>query len=268
MSRCARYARLGRPDQQPPRARDAPADRGDARRRSRGGGDRARVRADARAVRALRDRPHRGRPPPRRAAGRQGARPGLAQPGAGALGARAALRRGPRSRLQRRERGRRPAAHPERHGLRLRVGQGPAPGELPPRPGGGGARRDPARAPGALRRRGQDPRLSGAQGGVLPGRLRARPGRAGRAGPRSRADARDRAHPARGVALSPLREPAVPARARAPGRGGRAGGGAPAHGRAARGGGADRPLHGPRARGRRAEPRGATPTWWSQPAVP
>ncbi len=49
-SRSARswtHARLGRPDQQPARARAAPADRADAGRRPRGGGDRARLRADA-----------------------------------------------------------------------------------------------------------------------------------------------------------------------------------------------------------------------------
>ena len=50
----------------------------------------------------------------------------------------------------------------------------------------GGARGDPARAAGALRRRGQAAPLPGPQGGVLPGRLRAGRGRARRAGPRPR----------------------------------------------------------------------------------
>ena len=122
-------------------------------------------------------------------------------------------------RLQRRERGRGAAARPERHRLRLRVGGGAAPGELPPGAGGGGARRDPARAARPLRRARQAARLPGPQGGVLPGRLRARPGGARRARPRPRAAARGRAHAARGVALPPLREPALPAGARAPGRG-------------------------------------------------
>ena len=52
-------------------------------------GDGARLRADARAVRAPRDRAHGDRPPPRRAGGRQGARARLALRRAGALGARA-----------------------------------------------------------------------------------------------------------------------------------------------------------------------------------
>ena len=48
--------------------------------------------------------------------------------------------------------------------------------------------------------------LPGPQGGVLPRRLRARPGGARRARPRSRPAARRRAHAARGVAVPPLRE--------------------------------------------------------------
>ena len=47
--------------------------------------------------------------------------------------------------------------------------------------GGRRARRDPARAPGPLRRAGQAAPLRGAEGGVLPGRLRARRGGARRA---------------------------------------------------------------------------------------
>ena len=80
-------ARLGRPDQQPARARHAPADRGDARGRARGRGHRPRLRADARAVRAPRHRAHGDRPPPRRRPGRQGARPRVALARAAALGA-------------------------------------------------------------------------------------------------------------------------------------------------------------------------------------
>ena len=52
------------------------------------------------------------------------------------------------------------AAHPQRHRVRLRVGHGPAQRELPAGQGGGGARRDPARAPGPLRRQGQGPRAT------------------------------------------------------------------------------------------------------------
>ena len=135
-ARSSKHARLGRPDQQPPRARDAAADRGDARGRARGGGHRARLRPDARAVRALRHRPHGDRPPPRRAARLQGRRAGVAQRRAGALGARAALRRGDRARLERRERGRGAAARSRRHGVRLRVRRAAAPRELPALPRG------------------------------------------------------------------------------------------------------------------------------------
>ena len=56
----------------------AAADRGDARGRSRGGGNGARLRPDAGAVRPARHRAHRRRPPPRRPAREQGARPGHA----------------------------------------------------------------------------------------------------------------------------------------------------------------------------------------------
>ena len=73
--------------------------------------------------------------------------------GAGPLGAPARpVRPRDRPRLQRRHRGRRAAADPVHDDLRLRVGDGPAQRQLPPRPGGRGARRDPARAPRPLRR--------------------------------------------------------------------------------------------------------------------
>ena len=89
-ARWSRRARLGRPDQLPPRAGHAPADRGDARGRARGGGHGARLRPDAGAVRPVRHRAHGGRPPPRRPAREQGRRPGQPHGGARALGARAA----------------------------------------------------------------------------------------------------------------------------------------------------------------------------------
>ena len=75
----------------------------------------------------------------------------------------------------------------------------------------------PAGAPGALRRARQDPRLPGAQGGVLPGGLRARPGRARRARARQGAAAGGGAPAARRVAVPPFREPALRTSARPPG---------------------------------------------------
>ena len=71
----------------------------------------------------------------------------------------------------------------------------------------------------------QAPALPGPEGGVLPRRPRARPGRARRARPRPRGAARRRAHPAGGVALPPLREPTLragPRPAARPGPGRRA----------------------------------------------
>ena len=73
----------------------------------------------------------------------------------------------------------------------------------------------PAAAP---RGTGPAPKLApvpGAEGGVLPGRLRPRPGGPRPARPRSRAAARRRPHAAGRLALPPLREPAVRRRARA-----------------------------------------------------
>ena len=101
-----RNARLGRPDEQPARARHAPADRGDARGRARGGGHRARLRADARAVRALRHRRTR-RSGATAASGSPRRRLGLVRrSGALARWARGRrLRRRDRPRLERRERG-------------------------------------------------------------------------------------------------------------------------------------------------------------------
>ena len=110
-------------------------------------------------------------------------------------------------------------------------------------------RRDPARAPRALRRERQDRRLRGPQGGVLPRRLRARPGGARRARARpGRADRR-RPHAARGVAVPPLRERRPRRGARAPAR--HADRRPAAHAAAARGA-ARRRLHRARAGDRRA----------------
>ena len=138
------------------------------------------------AVRALRDRAHRDRPSPRRRAAGQGAGAGGALGGADPLGARARLRSRPRPRLQRRHGRRGDPADPLRDHLRLRVGDGPAHRQLPPGPGGRGPGRDPARAPVPLRRPRKAAPLPGPQGGVLPGRLRARPGGARRARARPR----------------------------------------------------------------------------------
>ena len=161
----------------------------------------------------------------------KGVGPAVALDGAAALGARAEDRHRARPRLQRRHRRGAAARHPQLDGLRLRVGEGPAQRQLPAGEGDRRAGGDPARPPAAVRRhRGQAPPVSGPEGGVLPGRLRARPGGARRAGDRSRRAAdRRRPHPARRLALPPLREPAVreraqPAQAR-PDRG------APAHAR-------------------------------------
>ena len=131
------------------------------------------------------DRAHGRRPPPRRPAGGKGGRAASSRSTALARWARGrrfdlALR----PRLQRRHGRGAAAADPLLDDVRLRVGDGPAHRQLPPRADGRRARRDPAGAPGALRRDGQDRRVRGPQGGVLPRRLRARPGGAGRARPR------------------------------------------------------------------------------------
>ena len=199
-----------------PPPRPAPGHRRAARAGGGGRGHRARFRPDPAAARALRDRPHRDRHARRQGPRRQG-RSGL--PAAArrcALGAGAALRPRARPRLQRRHGRRGAAAHPLIDDVRLRVGAGPAHGQLPPGPRRGGPGGDPARAPGALRRQGQDPRLRGAEGGVLPRRLHPRSRRAARPRCRRRAAADRRPHPARRLALPPLREPALRRRAGAP----------------------------------------------------
>ena len=89
------------------------------------------------------------------------------------MGARAALRPGARPRLQRHHDRRRAAAHPVRHHVRLRVGDRPAQRQLPVGRHRGRPRRDSARAPLPLWRAGQAAPVSRAEGGVLPGRLRA-----------------------------------------------------------------------------------------------
>ena len=150
-------------------------------------GDGARLRADARAGGDRRAR-RAGRGGAWRALRRrQAAQPRRPLGRALALGAHPpALRPRRRARLERpADRGAR-AARARRRPLRLRVGDVPAHDRLPPRAARDRARRDPARAAAALRRRAaQAAPLPRAQGGVLPPRLRARPRhpRAGRSRP-------------------------------------------------------------------------------------
>ena len=93
----------------------------------------------------------RDRPPPRRAAGGEGARACVALGGARALGSRGAraaggqaLRHRARPRLQRRDGRGGAAARAELDDVRLRVGDGAAQRQLPPGARGRRARRDPA----------------------------------------------------------------------------------------------------------------------------
>ena len=152
--RAIRDARLGRPDQQPARARAAAGDRGAARaRRTRCRSPRATSRRRSSCASASGSTHeaigrHRGG-----RLGRQGARarsPLAARWRAGRGGA--ALRPRARPRLQRRHGRRRAAAHPVLDDVRLRVGDGAAHGQLPPGRRRRRARGDPARAPRPLRR--------------------------------------------------------------------------------------------------------------------
>ena len=153
-------------------------------------GHRARLRADRRAVRALRDRARGHRPPPRRPAGGQGARPGRPLAGADALGAAAGrLRPRARARLQRRHawrrgccasRARRCSTTSGRRCSTTSTAAWPRPSSCP--------RRSRPSAWTATAR-GASCAATRAEGGVLPRRLRARSGGARRARasiPRSR----------------------------------------------------------------------------------
>ena len=123
---------------------------------------------------------HRRRRAGPRRRGRVGKARALARrlPRAAPLGQGRSVRRRARPRLARADAGGAPPPDPERHRARLRVRDAPAPARAPRGdtrrlPGG-----DPARAPGASRRAAAEARpLPGDQGGVLPRRLRARPGR-------------------------------------------------------------------------------------------
>ncbi len=244
------HARLDRPDEQPARAGHAPGDRAPARGRPRRARDRARLRADARAVRA----PRASRTPRSAAIAASGSarrRSGWCRARRRSCAGRApssvaaadpALRHRARPRLQRRDGRRRAAAHPELDDVRLRVGDRPAQRQLPawrarwscptrsrPSAWTATARKGKVRAYEGLK---EEYYLADFEpdAAVLGG---------ARARPRSRPIV-GRAHAAGGVALPPLRERPVRARARAsapPRRAedGAAGGGAPARGRPARG---------------------------------
>ena len=135
-------------------------------------------------LRALRDRPHGDRPPPRRRRSPPRASGLASRSGALVRWARGRGRSTSRSATA-------PTTSPSPPrccGSRAATtfdyewATRPAHDQLPPRPGGRRARRDPARAArAATARRRQAPPLRRAQGGVLPRRLRARPGGAGRA---------------------------------------------------------------------------------------
>ena len=116
--------------------------------------------------------------------------------------------RRPRPRLARAHADRPQPRDPERDGARLRVRLAPAPPRAPRRDSRRLSRRGPGGAARALRSKAAEARhLPRDQGGVLPRRLRARPGSSGghRPGPR----ARDRAHAAGRVGLPPARQPAL-----------------------------------------------------------
>ena len=228
-----------------------------SRGRTRGGGDGARLRPDDPAAQADGDRPRRRGAPRRGFACQQGEGAGEPDLEDAALRPRALRPRG-RPRLQRPRARRRLAADPGGQHLRLRVRRAAAQHRLPARAARDDARRDPARAARALRRRaGQARPVRRAQGGVLPLGLHARRGRAGGTRGRSGEDPRDRAPAARRLPLSPQVQPPVPAGARVPGAArGRHGDRDPAHrGPArARGGAAAAVGDRARARGRRPEP--------------
>ena len=170
------------------------------------------------------------RPSRRRVDLRQGASRARTGPGAPDLGQAAPVRPRARTRVARPDPDRPVTGDPERHDVRLRVRLAPAPAGLPRGDPRRRAGRDPTGAIGPLRGTEEAPPLSGAEGGVLPRRLRAlvrrsSPGEA----------ARRRPDAAGGVALPPARQPALSGRPR-PARARRAGprDRAAAHGGAAR----------------------------------
>ncbi len=140
---------------------------------------RPRVRADARDPRAAGDPLHGGGQPRRRLVAGQGA--GALRPARARL-ARSVWERQPDLAIAHGSVDlavvSRPVSDPLGADAGLRVRRHPAPDQLPGRAPGAGPRFDPARAAAANRREGaQAGPLSRPQGGVLPGRLRARPRR-------------------------------------------------------------------------------------------
>ncbi len=124
--------------------------------------------------------------------------------------ARSQGRRGLGARLHRPADGLSRAAHPEHHHVRLRVRPSPACAQLPAGQPRAGARRDSAQPARPVRRAWlQAGALSGAEGGVLPGRVRARPGGAPRSGLGRQPHRAGAAAARRCRALPPVREPAV-----------------------------------------------------------
>ena len=158
------------------------ADRYAPRARRRGRGHDARLRADAGASRTAPHRCRGDRSARWAVAGREGVCARVAAPRAQALREGPRLRPRPGARLPRADDHGAPAGHPERDDARLRVRDAPAPSRRPRGDEGRRPRCDPGGAHGPLRRAPTEaPPVSGAQGGVLPVRLRARPDRPRRA---------------------------------------------------------------------------------------
>ena len=154
---------------------------------SRGRDHDARLRADDSADRVARHDRDRDRPPRRPLVDRQGAPAALAAAGTAALGEGTRLRPRARARLARADDDGAPPRHPELDDLRLRVGVAAAPARLPRGDARRRARLDPARAARDLRREAAEAAaVPGAEGGVLPLGLRARPLGARRTGASTR----------------------------------------------------------------------------------
>src|SRR6185436_9446398 len=105
----------------------------------------------------------------------------LTRPAAPPVCAPTALRLRARTRVNRPPPGLQSPANPEHDDVRLRVGRNPAQPQLPDRHTRVGPGRYTGGAPRAVRGETAQARpVPGAEGGVLPGRLPARPGRARR----------------------------------------------------------------------------------------
>src|SRR5713101_6886632 len=210
-------ARVDRHDGERARSRLPPADQADARAWRRRADHRTRLRPDAAAARAARALRRGDRPPRRAVAGAEGPADDASPRRAEEVGEGTRLRRRPRARLPRADADRAPARHPELDDVRLRVRDAPAPARLPRGDEGRRPRRDPGEAARAVRRAAAEARaVPGAQGGVLPLRLSARPLAARTIRCRVRPRARRVAPTTRRLALPPPLEPALPDDARSP----------------------------------------------------